>query len=180
MPSDLYLSCGPSDLAPTAKSCECGASLKALLFADALRLLASFLLSSDRAVLQLLHVLDWRPVLQQLSPLAAQLPSTQTYPSSGDQSSLLDNDMTMSQVDATAGSAASQRNSSSRSAQGLDAGAKAWATQLLLLVLPAYVIMTDADMPEWITRLITGDHDHSAAVGVTLCQVLQRRIILLA
>ena len=131
-------------------------------------------------MLQLLHVLDWRPVLQQLSPLAAQLPSTQTYPTSGDQSSLLDNDMTMSQPDSAAESAASQQNSSSRSAQSLDAGAKAWATQLLLLVLPAYVIMTDADMPEWITRLITGDHDHSAAAGVVLCQVLQRRITLSA
>ncbi|KAL0036203.1 hypothetical protein WJX79_007899 [Trebouxia sp. C0005] len=70
---------------------------------DALRLLASFLFSSDRAVLQLLH--------------------------------------------------------------GLDAGAKAWAAQLLLLVLQAYVIMTDADMPAWISRLVKGDTEHDALSG---------------
>ena len=128
------------------------------LVADALGLLASFLLSSDRAVLQLLHVLDWRPVLQQLSPVTSLLQSPQAHAKPADQSSsLLDDDMSMSQPSGAAESATSQR--SSRSGHSLDAAAKAWAAQLLLLVLQAYVVMTDHDLPEWITRLIKGDSE---------------------
>ncbi|DBA95921.1 TPA: hypothetical protein ACH3X1_001448 [Trebouxia sp. C0004] len=131
---------------------------------DALRLLASFLFSSDRAVLQLLHVLDWRPVLQQLSPVAARIQPTHPHAKTGDESSLLDDDMTVSQPSGGAESASPQHGNI-QSAQGLDAGAKAWAAQLLLLVLQAYVIMTDADMPAWISRLIKGDTEHDAPSG---------------
>ena len=122
-------------------------------------------------MLQLLHVLDWRPVLQQLSPVAAQIQSTHTHAKSGDASSLLDDDMTVSQPSGVAESASSQRGNV-LSAQGLDAGAKAWAAQLLLLVLQAYVVMTDADMPAWISCLVKGDTEHDAASGVTLHQLV--------
>ena len=135
--------------------------------ADALRLLASFLFSTDRAVLQLLHVLDWRPVLQQLSPVAAQIQPTHPHAKTGDESSLLDDDITVSQPSGGAESASSQRGNI-QTAQGLDADAKAWAAQLLLLVLQAYVIMTDADMPAWISRLVKGDTEHDAVSGVTM------------
>ena len=117
-------------------------------------------------MLQLLHVLDWRPVLQQLSPVAAQIQPTHPHVKTGDGSSLLDDDMTIRQPRAGAESASSQRGNL-QSAQGLDAGAKAWAAQLLLLVLQAYIIMTDADMPAWISRLVKGDTEHDAVSGVT-------------
>jgi len=126
-------------------------------------------------VLQLLHVLDWRPVLQQLSPVAAQIQSTHPHAKAGDESSLLDDDMSISQLGGGAESASSRRGNL-QSAQGLDAGAKAWAAQLLLLVLQAYVIMTDADMPAWISRLVKGDTEHDAASGVTLHQIVIQQV----
>ena len=126
-------------------------------------------------MLQLLHVLDWRPVLQQLSPVAAQIQSTHSHAKTGDESSLLDDDMTVNQPSVVADSASSQHGNI-QSAHGLDAGAKAWAAQLLLLVLQAYVIMTDADMPAWISRLVKGDTEHDTASGVTLHQQVIQQI----
>ncbi len=81
----------------------------------------------------------------------------------------------MSQPSGGADSAPSQRSSSSRSAQGLHAGAKAWSAQLLLLVLQAYVVMTDADMPEWIIRLIKGGDDLTATAGMSSTSWLHPR-----
>lgn len=123
-------------------------------------------------MLQLLHVLDWRPVLQQLSPVAAQIQHAHPQAKTGDASSLLDDDTT-SEPSGVAQSAFSH-SGNIQTAQGLDAGAKAWAAQLLLLVLQAYVIMTDADMPAWISRLVKGDTEHDALSGVTWHQHLSK------
>ena len=132
-------------------------------FADALQLLASFLLSPDRATLQLLHVLDWRPVLQQLAPVTAHL-QPNTSDATAQQASLLDNDMSSSATDA--GLAPSQQSETRSSQGGLDAGAKAWAAQLLLLVMQAYVIMADDDLPDWISCLVRGRSDRDLIAGV--------------
>lgn len=132
-------------------------------FADALQLLASFLLSPDRATLQLLHVLDWRPVLQQLAPVTANLHSN-ISDATAQQVSLLDNDMSSSTTDA--GLAPSQQSGVRSSHGGFDAGAKAWAAQLLLLVMQAYVIMADDDLPDWISRLVRGRSDQDLRAGV--------------
>lgn len=126
--------------------------------------MASFLLSPDRATLQLLHVLDWRPVLQQLAPVTAHLQSTLSGTTTAQQASLLDNDMSSSTSDA--GLAPSQQSGVRSSQGGLDAGGKAWAAQLLLLVMQAYVIMADDDLPDWISRLIKGRSDRDLVAGV--------------
>ena len=131
--------------------------------ADALQLLASFLLSPDRAALQLLHVLDWRPVLQQLAPITANLHS-HIPDANAQQASLLDNDMSRSTTDAHSGP--SQQGGARSSQRGLDAGAKAWAAQLLLLVMQAYVIMADDDLPDWVSRLVRGRSNRDLIAGV--------------
>ena len=133
---------------------------KRRMYADALKLLASFLFSSDRAVLQLLHVLDWRPVLQQLSPVTAQ---HHTSSNAAQQSSLLDDDSTLTKS-AGAESTNSQQ-SGPRGTPELDAEAREWAAQLLLLVMQAYVIMADADLPDWISRLIKGAGSNDLIIG---------------
>lgn len=138
-------------------------SLHLTAFADALQLVASFLLSPDRATLQLLHVLDWRPVLQQLAPVTANLHSN-ISDATAQQVSLLDSDMSSSTTDA--GVAPSLQSGARSSQGGLDAGAKAWAAQLLLLVMQAYVIMADDDLPDWISRLIRGRSDRDLIAGV--------------
>ena len=138
-------------------------SLQFTAFADALQLLASFLLSPDRATLQLLHVLDWRPVLQQLAAITANLHSNLSD-ATAQQASLLDSDMSSSTADA--GLASAQQSGARSSQGGLDAEAKAWAAHLLLLVMQAYVIMADDDLPDWISRLIRGRSDRDIIPGV--------------
>ena len=131
-----------------------------------MQLLASFLFSSDRAVIQLLHVLDWRPVLQQLAPVTADLQSNPSN-TTAQQSSLLDNDMSLGSSAPDAAVASSQQSGTSNSQRGLDAGAKAWAAQLLLLVMQAYVIMADDDLPDWISRLVRGRSDGDLIAGAS-------------
>lgn len=138
------------------------------LCADALQLLASFLFSPDRAALQLLYVLDWRPVLQQLAPVT---PNRHPNPSDPLQSSLLDHDMSLSSDAPDAGSACEQQTGEGQQTRarvnegGLDAGGKAWAAQLLLLIMQAYTVMADGDLPDWIRRLIKGSSDRDLMPG---------------
>lgn len=72
----------------------------------------------------------------------------------------------MSSPATDAGFASSQHSGARCSQGGLDAGAKAWAAQLLLLVMQAYVIMADDDLPDWISRLIKGRSDQDLIAGV--------------
>lgn len=58
--------------------------------------------------------------------------------------------------------------SASRGQGGLDVGGKAWAAQLLLLVMQAYTVMGDADLPDWISRLIKGPSDRDLIPGACL------------
>lgn len=136
-----------------------------MLAADALRGLATFLYSSDRAVLQLLHVLNWQPVLQQVAPVIAQLQASDTRSS---QSSLMDTDQTTSPVpdSSTEPASAQAQRKSLQTARSLDAGAKAWAANLVLLALPTYVILADADLPAWLGQLTSGqDTQHLSDAG---------------
>lgn len=48
---------------------------------------------------------------------------------------------------------------------GLDGSGKAWAAQLLLLVMQAYTVMGDEDLPDWISRLIKGPSDRDLIPG---------------
>ena len=123
-----------------------------MLAVDALRGLATFLYSSDRAVLQLLHVLSWQPVLQQIAPVIAQLQASDPRTS---QSSLMDTDQTTSPAPVSSAEppSAQAQKKSLQTARSLDAGAKAWAANLVLLALPTYVILTDADLPAWLRQL---------------------------
>ena len=110
--------------------------------ADALQTLSSLLYSSDRAVLQLLHVLNWQPVLQQIAPIIHHLQASDTATSS-----LLDSDT----APPGPGHAPSTHLQSVKS---LDSTAKAWAAHLMMLLLPAYVMLAESDLPAWLQRLI--------------------------
>ena len=110
-------------------------------------------------------------MLQQLAPVTAQLQSNYTLGNNAHQSSLLDVDMGMVKSVPSAESASSQQGRS-KSRQGLDAGAKAWAAQLVLLVMQAYVVLADDDLPEWITRLIKGGAERDLLVGMECMLVL--------
>ena len=146
---------------------QCTNPISSRCTADALAVLASLLLSSDRAVLQLLHVLDWRPVLQQLSPVATHLQFAPSLTSTADQPSLLDDDATMHHQDSSGAAAAQpKQGDKGRGVERLDADVKSWATQLLLLLLPAYVVMAESDVPEWISRLVKGDEEAGTAAGM--------------
>lgn len=138
------------------KTCHSHASVLiiACVASDALRGLASFLYSSDRAVLQLLHVLDWQPVLQQIAPVTTQLQASDTPTS---QASLMDADSQNIPAPSEE-SASSQKGKQLQTARSMDVVSKAWAANLMLLVLPTCVMMTNADLPAWLQQLV-GSHD---------------------
>lgn len=115
--------------------------------ADALQTLSSLLYSPDRAVLQLLHVLNWQPVLQQVTPIIHHMQASDAATSS-----LLDSDTGSGPPGL--GQAASGHLQSVKS---LDARAKAWAAHLMMLLLPAYVMMAESALPAWLQRLINQD-----------------------
>ena len=121
--------------------------------AGALQALAALLYSSDRAVLQLLHVLKWQPVLQQIAPVIHHL---QASDAATPASSLMDTDLPTGAQSAPAESAAAQGlGSKLQGTKSLDPSAKAWAAHLMLLLLPAYIMKAQADLPAWLQRLIS-------------------------
>ena len=114
-------------------------------------------------------------MLQQLAPVTAQLQSSHGPGSNAHQSSLLDVDMGMTKSMPSADSATSQQGGT-RSKQGLDAGAKAWAAQLALLVMQAYMVLADDDLPEWISCLINDGAERDLLVGMAcLCNANLRK-----
>ena len=105
--------------------------------AEAVAVLAAHLCEPDRAVLKLLYALDWQPVLRDLGMGSATQQPTAV---------LLDQDVDQRAVGRPEPAAAG----------GSQEGAKqAWATQLLLVVVPVMVMQAASDLPSWIKSFVS-------------------------
>ena len=105
--------------------------------AEAIALLAAYLCEPDRAVLKLLYALNWQPVLQYLGMgSASQQPAAV----------LLDQDV---------GQRAVGRPEPAAAGGGQEGARKAWATQILLLVVPVTVMRAASGLPSWMKSFVS-------------------------
>ena len=105
--------------------------------AEAIAVLAAHLCEPDRAVLKLLYALDWQPVLQHLGMGSASQQPTAV---------LLDQDM---------GHRAVSRPEPAAASRGREGARQAWATQLLLLVVPVTVMRAASNLPSWMKSFVS-------------------------
>ena len=108
-----------------------------LLPADAIAVLAAHLCEPDRAVLKLLYALDWQLVLQHVG-----MGSATQHPTAV----LLDEDM---------GQRAVRRSEPAAAGSGREGARRAWARQLLLLVVPVTVMKAASKLPSWMKSFVS-------------------------
>lgn len=105
--------------------------------AEAIASLAAHLCEPDRAVLKLLYALDWQPVLQHLGMGSATQQPTAV---------LLDQDISERAV---------SRPDLAAACGGQEGARQAWATQLLLLVVPVAVMRAASNLPSWMKGFVS-------------------------